>query len=93
MQPASAGTETDAPRPVAWVRREPYLLFFPLGILLSWTGVGHWLLYALGVIGDYRPIFHSMVQIQGFMMCFAVGFLFTMIPRRTGTDPPSAAHP
>ena len=36
----------------------------------------------------YRPVFHAMTQIQGFMTCFAVGFLFTMIPRRTGSRPP-----
>lgn len=91
MPPTSTVAETNASQSTAWVRGEPYVVFFPLGILLSWTGVAHWLGYALGVIGDYRPIFHSMVQIQGFMMCFAVGFLFTMIPRRTGTDPPSLA--
>ena len=31
-----------------------------------------------------------MAQIQGFMACFAAGFLLTFIPRRTGTEPPSA---
>ncbi len=30
-----------------------------------------------------------MVQTQGFMTCLIVGFLFTMIPRRTGTGPPA----
>ena len=49
----------------------------------------HWLLFALGVSDEYRSIFHSMAQIQGFLACFAVGFLFTMIPRRTGTPPPA----
>lgn len=57
---------------------------------LAWAGVLHWLLHALGVLPDYRPVFHSIVQIQGFMTCFALGFLFTAIPRRTGTAPPSA---
>ncbi len=78
-------TDVEAPR---W-RREPFLILFPLGLALSWSGVGHWLLHAVGVLPDYRPIFHAMVQIQGFMMCFAVGFLFTMIPRRTASDPAS----
>src|SRR5206468_3007119 len=76
-------------RAPAW-RREPYRLLFPLGAALAWTGVLHWLLLALGVSGEYRSIFHSMAQIQGFLACFAVGFLFTMIPRRTGTAPPAA---
>jgi uncharacterized protein involved in response to NO len=46
-------------------------------------------LHATGLLANYRPIFHSMAQIQGFMTCFAVGFLFTMIPRRTGSAPPA----
>jgi uncharacterized protein involved in response to NO len=75
----------DAP---AW-RREPYRVFFPLGAALAWAGILHWLLFALGVSDEYRSIFHSMAQIQGFLACFAVGFLFTMIPRRTGTPPPA----
>jgi uncharacterized protein involved in response to NO len=63
---------------------------FPLGALLAWAGVLHWLLHALGLLANYEPVFHSIAQIQGFMMCFAVGFLFTAIPRRTGTGPPAA---
>lgn len=73
-------------------RREPYRLLFPLGTLLSWAGVSHWLLYSVGLSQDYRSIFHAITQIQGFLMCFAVGFLFTMIPRRTGSAAPSAAQ-
>jgi len=71
-------------------RSDPYLLFFPLGVMLAWAGVLHWLLLATGVIGEYRSIFHAFAQIEGFMTCFAVGFLFTLIPRRTGTSPPAA---
>ncbi len=73
----------------AW-RREPYRVFFPLGVLLAWAGVLHWLLLAVGVIGEYRSIFHAFAQIEGFMTCFAVGFLFTLIPRRTATAAPAA---
>ena len=71
-------------------RREPYRLLFPLGVLLAWSGVLHWLLLAAGVIEEYRSIFHAFAQIEGFMTCFAVGFLFTLIPRRTATAPPAA---
>ncbi|MFQ5702105.1 MAG: NnrS family protein [Acidobacteriota bacterium] len=71
-------------------RREPYRLLFPFGALLAWAGVLHWALYALGLIAQYHPIVHAIVQIEGFMMCFAVGFLFTAIPRRTGTAAPAA---
>jgi len=73
----------------AW-RREPYRALFPLGVLLAWAGVLHWLLLATGVIQEYRSIFHAFAQIEGFMTCFAVGFLFTLIPRRTSTPAPAA---
>jgi len=81
--------EADSLTSAPWYRREPYLLFFPLGIVLSWAGVGHWLAFTLGWSPAFNPIFHAMTQIQGFLMAFAVGFLFTMIPRRTGTPPPA----
>lgn len=70
-------------------RQEPYRLFFPLGLLLAWGGILHWQLHALGILSEFRPVFHSITQIQGFMICFALGFLFTAIPRRTGTPPPA----
>jgi uncharacterized protein involved in response to NO len=44
----------------------------------------------MGLVESYRSIFHAMAQIQGLMMCFAVGFLFTFIPRRTGAEPARA---
>jgi uncharacterized protein involved in response to NO len=73
----------------AW-RREPYRLLFPLGVLLAWAGVLHWFLLAVGAIEEYRSTFHAFAQIEGFMTCFAAGFLFTLIPRRTATAPPAA---
>jgi uncharacterized protein involved in response to NO len=39
--------------------------------------------------GGALALFHSVAQIQGFLTCFAVGFLFTFVPRRTGTPPPA----
>ena len=76
-----------APEVPVW-RREPYRVLFPLGVLLTWAGVGRWLAMALGL--DVRDgVFHSIAQIQGFMMCFVTGFLFTAIPRRTQTAPPA----
>jgi len=91
--PPGVVTENHAMQAAPLWRREPYAVFFPLGILLSWAGVGRWLTFAVG--GRYEDylavyIFHGMTQIQGFLLCFAFGFLFTMIPRRTGTHPPSA---
>ena len=74
--------------PSAW-QREPYRVLFPVGFLLVWTGIGHWLLTGLGWISGTDSVFHSIAQIQGFMFCFAGGFLLTAIPRRTGTPPPA----
>jgi len=71
------------------LRREPYRLLFPLGIALSWAGVLPWLLFALGLTDAWVPVFHAMAQVEGFLACIAAGFLLTMIPRRTATDPAS----
>jgi len=64
---------------------EPFRIFFPLGVLFGWIGVGHWLTYAIGVTATYSCKFHGLVQVQAFMMAFATGFLLTAVPRRTQT--------
>ena len=73
---------------VPW-RSEPFRIFFPAGVLLAWIGIGHWVLYTTGITASYSCLMHGLVQMQGFMMAFAVGFLWTAIPRRTRTLPPS----
>lgn len=73
-------------------RAEPFRLFFPLGVVFSWVGVSHWLLYALSVTTTYSCEVHGFIQMQAFMMSFAVGFLFTALPRRTRTEPPAPAE-
>ena len=75
---------------VSALRKDPYRIFFPLGVLLGWVGVGQWLLFSLGLGGQFRVVFHAMVQVQCFLGCFVAGFLFTFIPRRTATAPPAA---
>jgi len=85
-----AGTGLVPPATAADVSRwrsEPFRIFFPLGVLLAWIGVGHWLLYATGVAATYSCKFHGLVQMQAFMMAFAIGFLLTALPRRTQTQP------
>lgn len=72
------------------LRREPYRLLFPLGVALSWAGVLPWLLFAIGSIDAWVPVFHAMAQVEGFLACIAAGFLLTMIPRRTATNPAAA---
>jgi uncharacterized protein involved in response to NO len=76
--------------PPAWLDvRDPWRVFFPMGVVLAWSGVVHWLLFATGATDRYLSVFHATVQIQGFMTSIAVGFLYTFVPRRTGTAPPS----
>jgi uncharacterized protein involved in response to NO len=77
--------------PADQLRSQPYRLFFPLGVVLAWAGVGQWLLFSSGLSEAYLSIFHSMAQVQGFLICFAMGFLFTMVPRRTSSLPASLA--
>jgi uncharacterized protein involved in response to NO len=72
-------------------RREPFRILFPLGIALAWVGIGHWIAYWAGWIGTYSCTAHGLVQIQGFLLAFALGFLLTAIPRRTASAPASAA--
>ena len=76
---------------VRW-RREPFRPFFPLGIVLGWVGIGHWVLYATGLTSTYSCMLHGLVQTQAFLMAFAVGFLTTALPRRTQADPPSSTE-
>jgi uncharacterized protein involved in response to NO len=71
-------------------RREPFRVFFPLGVGLAWVGIGHWVAYAAGWIGTYSCAAHGLAQIQGFLLAFALGFLLTAIPRRTASAPASA---
>ena len=66
-------------------RSEPFRIFFPLGVLFAWIGVSHWLTYAIGVTATYSCRFHGLLQMQAFMVAFAVGFLLTAVPNRTRT--------
>ncbi|MFL5366663.1 MAG: NnrS family protein [Myxococcales bacterium] len=77
-------------------RRDPSKLLVGMGAALATAGVLPWLLFALGLHSLYEPIFrsvgfrssfHPLVQVEGFLACFAIAFLFAYIPRRTGTAP------
>ena len=73
-------------------RSEPFRPFFPLGVLLGWIGIGHWLLYSVGITATYSCMLHGLVQTQAFLMAFAVGFLMTALPRHTRAAPASAGE-
>jgi len=74
---------------VPLLRREPWRVLFPAGVVMAWIGVLPWLLLALGFTEEYRSIQHAMTQIQAFLACFVAGFLFTFVPRRTGAPAPA----
>jgi uncharacterized protein involved in response to NO len=71
--------------------REPYRVFFPLGILFGLAGVAVWPLYSFGLTTTYSGRAHAMVQTYGFLYAFITGFLLTAVPRFTGTEPPARA--
>jgi hypothetical protein len=83
---------------ISVTRRDPAKLLVAVGAALATAGVLPWLLFALGLRTLYEPVFrsvgfrssfHPLVQVEGFLACFAIAFLFAYIPRRTGTAPPA----
>jgi uncharacterized protein involved in response to NO len=66
---------------------EPYRIFFPLGILLGVLGVSVWPIYYLGWGIAPSAAGHIGLQIQGFVLAFAIGFLLTAVPKFLGTPP------
>lgn len=73
------------------LRRNPYRIFFPMGIVAGLLGVGHWALWTMGLPVDNMKLLHLTLQSQGFLAFFVIGFLMTAFPRFSGTD--SAALP
>lgn len=61
---------------------DPYRLLFPLGALYAIAGVAPWIAYAGGVAG-YPALLHRALMIQGFELCFVLGFLLTAMPAFT----------
>lgn len=69
------------------LRREPFRLLFPLGVLLAWIGVAPWVLYGSGLLHQWLGLYHAFTMTEGFLVAIAAGFLGTLIPRRTGAPP------
>ena len=42
-------------------RAEPFRIFFPLGVVLAWLGVSHWLLYGIGLRATYSCELHGLI--------------------------------
>jgi len=68
---------------------DPYRLLFPLGVLMGIFGVSIWPLYYWHVIDWYNGRSHAFIQTDCFLYAFIAGFLWTAIPRFTGTAAPS----
>ena len=60
---------------------EPFRIFFPLGTLGGLAGVFLWLAPHMDLGLPYGGFNHGLLQIQGFVLAFAVGFLMTVLPR------------
>lgn len=67
--------------------KNPYRLFFPLGIMCGLFGVGQWIPWSFGLSRAGISLGHSLVQSQAFLAFFAAGFLMTAFPWMSGTAP------
>jgi len=79
---------------IVWerLRREPFRVLFPLGAILSWIAVLPWVLFGTGMIRAWLGVYHALTMTEGFLVAVAVGFLGTLLPRRTGAAPLSTAE-
>lgn len=70
----------------AQARRDPYRIFFSLGLFSTVLGVLFWpLKYWDWAFVDHASQTHVFLQIFGFLFSFVVGFLTTAFPRLTQT--------
>jgi uncharacterized protein involved in response to NO len=67
-------------------RIDPYRVLFPLGATYGVIGAGLWPLTAAGAI-PYPGVLHRELMIQGFELCFVMGFLLTAMPGFTKGAP------
>lgn len=63
------------------VLEEPFRILFPLGFLGGIAGVFLWLAPYMDLGLPRGGFYHGLLQIQGFVMPFAIGFLMTVLPR------------
>ena len=65
-----------------WNAPDPYRVLFPLGVIFAIAGAAPWLLFAIGRTPWPGPT-HYAFMIEGFELCFVLGFLLTAIPAFT----------
>jgi len=76
---------------LADLQKEPFRLFFPIGVLAGLLGVAVWPLYFGGFLEMYPGAGHSRLMGQGFFGAFIFGFLGTALPRMISAKPFSLA--
>ena len=75
----------DREQSVQFFCKEPFRIFFPVGLVLGIAGVSLWPLYYAGLVVAYPATAHARLMIEGFMASFIIGFLGTAGPRITST--------
>lgn len=68
----------------AVIEKEPYRLFFPLGVLFLLCGALVWV-PLIWTQDQYPVVLHRYLMLNGFAGCFIGGFLMTAIPRFSQT--------
>lgn len=66
-----------------------YRYLFPIGCLNGILGAGLWIGFQRGWIQAYPLAPHANLMIGGFLICFALGFLWTAMPRFLQAPAPS----
>ena len=79
-----------APHPrIDWTSfaREPFRIFFPLGVIAGMLGVALWPLHFWGMVSFYPGQIHARIMIYGLFGAFIAGFLGTAMPRMLSAKP------
>ncbi len=67
--------------------REPFRIFFPVGVLAGILGVSLWPLHFGGVLELYPGVGHARIMAYGLFGAFIFGFLGTAMPRMLSANP------
>jgi len=76
---------------VALARRQPYRVLFWVGTACAVLGLAVWITFAAMPELGYPGRSHATLLMQGFLLSFVLGFLFTMLPRALGVALPGAS--
>ena len=71
------------------IQKNPYRIFFFLGIIGLFIGLSVWILFGFVSPEFYLGKMHAHYMIGIFLLSFVMGFLLTAIPRMSGTQGPN----